>query len=44
MTVATVTGGTSQTFTSPAIPSYGVSPTFGVAKGTAYNRDWKFTP
>jgi hypothetical protein len=44
MTKATVTGGTTQTFTSPAAPSYGVSPTFPVAKGTAYNRDWKFTP
>jgi hypothetical protein len=43
-TKATVTGGTTQTFTSPTAPSYGVSPTFGVAKGSAYNRDWKFTP
>lgn len=44
MTKATVTGGTTQTFTSPTPPSYGVSPTFGIAKGSAYNRDWKFTP
>jgi hypothetical protein len=41
---ATVTGGPTQTFTSPTTPSYGVSPTFGVAKGSAYNRDWKVSP
>jgi hypothetical protein len=44
MTKATVTGGTSQTITFPTAPIYGVTPVFAVAKGTAYNRDWKFTP
>lgn len=30
----------SPTFTSPTLPSY----TFTVAKNSAYNRDWKFSP
>ena len=43
-THATVISGTTTfaSLTSPA--SYGTSPTFPVAKGSAYNRDWKFTP
>jgi hypothetical protein len=48
MTKAVVLSGTTTfyTFNSPTPPVYGTSPspTFGVAKSSAYNRDWQFTP